>query len=308
MSLCRLHTVKLLVFCAAVACRTSDGHVKIGAFNVQVFGTSFAADPAQVAALVRVCKAYDVVCIQEIRDSSGTAFRSLMTALGPDYNSTISPRLGRSTSKEQYAVIWRTAADLSVDVARAAVYDDDAHDVFEREPFLVPVTLFPSSTMPLSLLLAVIHVAPGDAVVEIDALVDVYDSVAVPAIGPSALILGDFNAGWCVAPVSLPPPLPLSPSLPLIHRGARRPVRTCQRALGLRFGCAAMRASRGLSTTPLTRTSLPRYARTTASSPRVPHSRRGYGAAARACGDTISPSISAPSSPRKSPIIIPWSW
>ena len=150
----------------------------------------------EVAALAAVFEAYDLVCMQEIRDIAGTALPVLMTKLNegsstPKFNSLVSARLGRTSSKEQYAIIWRIAADLSVDVAGATVYDENTIDVFEREPFLVPITLYPSTTQPLALTLVVIHVAPSDAVVEIDALVDVFDSLPP---GTNALLLGDFNA------------------------------------------------------------------------------------------------------------------
>jgi endonuclease/exonuclease/phosphatase family metal-dependent hydrolase len=150
----------------------------------------------EVAALAAVFEAYDLVCMQEIRDIAGTALPVLMAKLNegsstPKFNSLVSARLGRTSSKEQYAIIWRIAADLSVDVAGATVYDENTIDVFEREPFLVPITLYPSTTQPLALTLVVIHVAPSDAVVEIDALVDVFDSLPP---GTNALLLGDFNA------------------------------------------------------------------------------------------------------------------
>ena len=49
---------------------------------------------------------YDLIAIQEIRDKTGTAVKSLEVAvdgLGTDYEFIIGPRLGRTSSKEQYA-------------------------------------------------------------------------------------------------------------------------------------------------------------------------------------------------------------
>eukprot|EP00663_Eupelagonemidae_sp_cell21sb_P009155 gene9155-biopygen9477 len=58
-----------------------------------------------VPVLVSILRRYDVVCIQEIRDSSGTAFPELVTAVnagvGSEYDTFVTERNGRSASKEQ---------------------------------------------------------------------------------------------------------------------------------------------------------------------------------------------------------------
>ena len=53
---------------------------------------------------------------------------------GITYALNISERLGRSTSKEQYAFLYRTDR---VEVVSTHQYDDSANDDFEREPYSV---------------------------------------------------------------------------------------------------------------------------------------------------------------------------
>ena len=50
------------------------------------------------------------------------------------YSLTISERLGRSISKEQYAFLHKTS---TVEVLSTYQFDDSADDIFEREPFTV---------------------------------------------------------------------------------------------------------------------------------------------------------------------------
>ena len=50
------------------------------------------------------------------------------------YNMSISERLGRTNSKEQYAFLYRTAR---VEILSIHQFDDSAEDVFQREPYTV---------------------------------------------------------------------------------------------------------------------------------------------------------------------------
>ncbi|MCK4735236.1 MAG: hypothetical protein KAT65_22475, partial [Methanophagales archaeon] len=83
--------------------------LRIGAFNIQVFGKSKAAKEEVMGVLVKIIRTYDVVAIQEIRDKDQTAIPKLVNltnANGTQYEYIVGPRLGRSASKEQYAYIY----------------------------------------------------------------------------------------------------------------------------------------------------------------------------------------------------------
>ncbi|XP_078485040.1 deoxyribonuclease-1 [Ciona intestinalis] len=164
----------------------------IGAFNVQIFGQSKMDKPDVVAILVKIVQRYDVIMIQEIRDSAGTALPELVTDVNAvssvPYSYVVSPRTGRTSSKEQYGYIYR--AD-KVTVMSEYQYPDNS-DVFEREPYSVKFGRSSSGKQQTFSYIS-IHAKPDDAVAEIDALDDVYDVVA-KQYGEDAMIAGDFNA------------------------------------------------------------------------------------------------------------------
>ena len=85
--------------------------LRIGAFNIQIFGISKASKPEVMDVLADIIRTYDVIAIQEIRDKSQTALPSLVNLVNADgsqYEYIVSERLGRTTSKEQYAYIYNT--------------------------------------------------------------------------------------------------------------------------------------------------------------------------------------------------------
>ncbi len=108
--------------------------ITIANFNIQVFGKSKAGKPSVMKVLAQTITNFDIVAIQEIRDKSGTAIKKLETvvdALGTDYDYIIGPRLGRTSSKEQYAFIYNTETIVAGEVY---TYDDSEKDLFHREP------------------------------------------------------------------------------------------------------------------------------------------------------------------------------
>ena len=83
----------------------------IRAFNIQVFGVTKASKPEVMDVLADIICTYDEIAIQEIRDASQTALPALVDLANSDgsqYDYVVSERLGRTTSKEQYAYIFNT--------------------------------------------------------------------------------------------------------------------------------------------------------------------------------------------------------
>lgn len=165
--------------------------LKISAFNVQIFGTSFMGDPAKVTELIKIIKRYDILMIQEIRDSSQTAIYDLQTQLNnsttDDYDVIVSARLGRTSSKEQYAFFYKRSSITLM----GCIQETDASDLFEREPY---TCRFKNKVSNKSFSLISLHAKPEDAVNELNALRDVWDTVS-SAYGDSNIIaMGDFNA------------------------------------------------------------------------------------------------------------------
>ncbi len=87
---------------------TSDAKtIEIAAFNIQIFGKTKRAKLDVMDVLADTVRQFDVVLVQEIRDSSETTapiFLDHINAMdGPEYAFIRSERLGRSSSEETYA-------------------------------------------------------------------------------------------------------------------------------------------------------------------------------------------------------------
>jgi hypothetical protein len=180
---------------------TSAQQLLVGAFNIQVFGVSKMDDPVVVNVLKNVLIRYDIVLIQEIRDASNTAIHELLAIVNGagagTWSMMLSERLGRTDSKEQYAFFYKQATVGVVSVHQWP----DVGDVFEREPYIVRFRANSNYAVGEFAYLG-IHVKPDDAVAEIDALFDVYNSVSAMWNLPDMLIGGDLNAGCSYVPAS----------------------------------------------------------------------------------------------------------
>ena len=103
----------------------SGDTITICSFNIQVFGTSKLKKPQAMDVLTKVVRRFDVVAIQEVRSTDDTVvpkFVEMVNADGSKYDFIIGPRLGRTNSKEQYAVLFNTAR---IEVDRGSVYTVD---------------------------------------------------------------------------------------------------------------------------------------------------------------------------------------
>ena len=99
-----------------------------------------------------------------------------INAAGHQYDYAIGPRLGRSTSKEQYAYLYDTE---TIEVDRHAMYTvEDPDDLLHREPL---VAGFRARGAPaneaFTFTLVNIHTDPDETDGEIDALADVFQAV-----------------------------------------------------------------------------------------------------------------------------------
>jgi len=139
--------------------------LNIGSFYVSDFGVEKSSNSNIINALRNVIEDYDVVAFQGIRDHSETVFQDFMREELPLYNYIISERIGRDSSKEQYAFIYKGF----VLVDDFFVYDD-YNDVFEREPFIAKFNV-----EGYEFIIIQIHVKSVDAQEEIKELQRVVD-------------------------------------------------------------------------------------------------------------------------------------
>jgi endonuclease/exonuclease/phosphatase family metal-dependent hydrolase len=170
--------------------------IRIASFNIQVFGTSKLQKSSVMKVLTQVVQQFDIVAIQEVRsvdDNVLPTFVSMINADGHHYDFVIGPRLGRTNSKEQYAIIFNTDR---IEVDRANIYTvDDPQDLLHREPM---VARFRVRGVPpeqaFTFYLVDIHTDPGETRTELDALGDVFVAVQNDGSGEDdVILLGDLN-------------------------------------------------------------------------------------------------------------------
>ncbi|MBT8507936.1 hypothetical protein AZH53_05870 [Methanomicrobiaceae archaeon CYW5] len=182
-----------MVFLPAHGGNGDDDGLKVGAFNVQVFGTTKAAKEEVMDVLGDVIRSYDIIAIQEIRDSTGTALPALLEEVNSDgsaYAYVASDRLGRTVSKEQYAYFYDTQTCWLIGTPQT--YPEPEGDVFHREPY---AAYFSSREGAFTAVLITVHTDPDEAEEEIDALAEVVPW-AMEAFGgeEDVIVMGDFNA------------------------------------------------------------------------------------------------------------------
>lgn len=175
--------------------RPSDT-IRVASFNIQVFGQSKLGKPRVMQVLAEVIRRFDVVAIQEIRSKNQNLlpkFVELINATGRQYDYVIGPRLGRTTSKEQYAFVFDAA---SIEVDRGATYTvEDRHDLLHREPLVSAFRVRgPPPERAFTFTLINIHTDPDETDQELDALDDVFREVRGDGRGEDDIILlGDLN-------------------------------------------------------------------------------------------------------------------
>jgi endonuclease/exonuclease/phosphatase family metal-dependent hydrolase len=168
----------------------------IASYNIQVFGTSKMAKPEVVAILADVVRRHDLVAIQEIRSKDETVlpqFVAKVNSAGRRYDYVIGPRLGRTTSKEQYAFVFDT--DRLELVPGSAYTVPDPQDLLHREPLVASFRargLLPEQAFSFTLIN--IHTDPDEVDTEVDALADVYQAVRQASPEDDVILLGDLNA------------------------------------------------------------------------------------------------------------------
>ncbi|MBL9123169.1 MAG: endonuclease/exonuclease/phosphatase family protein [Planctomycetaceae bacterium] len=170
--------------------------VRIGSFNIQVFGSSKLAKREVVEVLVQIVRQFDIVAVQEVRASDTTVvsqFVQQLNATGRHYDAVVGPRLGRTNSKEQYAFIFDRER---IEVDPSSVYTvADPDDLLHREPLVAGFRVRgvpPEEAFTFTLIN--IHTDPDETVQELDALGDVFRAVRNDGRHEDDIILlGDLN-------------------------------------------------------------------------------------------------------------------
>ncbi|MFM7072072.1 MAG: endonuclease/exonuclease/phosphatase family protein [Planctomycetota bacterium] len=171
--------------------------ISIASYNIQVFGTTKLQQNDLREILARTVRQFDVVAIQEVRSKDDTVLPRFLQAVNADgsrYDYVLGPRLGRTTSKEQYAFVYNTQR-IELDSNSVATVGDP-QDLLHREPL---AARFRARTQPpeagFTFWLVNIHTDPDEVPQEVDALADVFAAVAnANPQEDDVILLGDLNA------------------------------------------------------------------------------------------------------------------
>ena len=180
--------------------------IKVGAFNLQIYGTSKASKPDVLAVISKIIRNYDVIAVQEIRDESQTALPMLRDAVNsigtPQYDYVVSDRLGRTASKEQYAYLFNTQ---TMQVMGSPYVYPDSNDIFQREPY---VANFKAKNGNFDFVLITMHTDPDTATQEINDLPKVVEDAKSRYPGEGDfIVMGDLNADCSYFKENSPSPL-----------------------------------------------------------------------------------------------------
>jgi endonuclease/exonuclease/phosphatase family metal-dependent hydrolase len=163
-----------------------QGSITVASFNIQIFGASKMAKPEVVTILTDIVSRYDVVAVQEVRSASEEPVLQFMSRLPETYDYVLGPREGRSSSKEQYWVIYDKS---KLTVLGSETWPDET-DIFERNPLAVYFTTRGN----FDFILINNHIQPSDAAKEINALPEVAVYFRELWNESDVLLMGDFNA------------------------------------------------------------------------------------------------------------------
>lgn len=180
---------------AAVPIPKAPQTIRLGTFNIQVFGKSKLAKPDVMGVLADVARQFDILAIQEIRtqdDGHLDDFLRMVNQTGRQYRGVVGDRIGRTTSTEQYAFVYDS--DI-IEVVEGSVYTiQDPHDRLHREPLIANFQVRgPASREPFGFRLINIHTDPDETKTELDALADVFAVVQQSASEDDTILLGDLN-------------------------------------------------------------------------------------------------------------------
>lgn len=173
--------------------------ILIASFNIQVFGTSKMSKPGIPEHLAEVIRQFDIVAIQEIRDRSGSSLPLLLEYVnsnGSKYDYIISPPLGRTSSKEQYAFVFNTQTIVSATEFSYLV--EDSSDLLHREPLVARfVCKVAQGYQPFRFTLVNFHSDPDEAAEEIKVLSSVLKAIRnfeyANGGEDDVILMGDMN-------------------------------------------------------------------------------------------------------------------
>jgi len=169
----------------------NNEEITIASWNIENLGKTKMDDPARINIIVSVLKKYDIIAIQEFRDSTLTLADKLINkinATGENYKVVASKRVGTPTRKEQYLFVYND--DVIDFFPNTTGYGVEPNNEFAREPFYA---MFKAKNFDFYLM--TIHTVPTQVGTEIPALKVAYEDLQNKTPNENDIILlGDLNA------------------------------------------------------------------------------------------------------------------
>lgn len=111
-------------------------YIKVGAWNLQVYGDTKAKREELVDFYSDKIQGFDIIVLQEIRDSDGSAIKILENMVNEKSNLTyslyVTSPAGKTTYKEQYAIFYKKNLNL-----KFRDYNLENFTEFERPPVMI---------------------------------------------------------------------------------------------------------------------------------------------------------------------------
>jgi endonuclease/exonuclease/phosphatase family metal-dependent hydrolase len=194
---------------------TSNSTIRIATFNIQVFGESKRSKAEVMDVLAKTARNFDILAIQELRDDTETTLPIYLERInslpGAKYSAVSSPRLGRTSSKENYAFIYNTDTMRLVPGSNFTFTDPPAGsstDLFQREPFIARFQPLYGDAFDFALI--TIHTEPDGTPEELSDLPLALDAARTHYGNETDFILlGDMNADCSYLTASEAASLPL---------------------------------------------------------------------------------------------------
>jgi endonuclease/exonuclease/phosphatase family metal-dependent hydrolase len=178
--------------------------IRIASFNIQKFGDSKAQDMRVMHTLAGIVRQFHVIAVQEITTQNEYHLQNFVQLVNSGggatprrYNYVLGPRLGNSSSKEQYAFIFDEER-IILDRTSVFTVGDYEDNLLQREPLVASFATRLNPDVAFTFTLVNVHTTPEPASAldqELAALAEVYREVRRTGRGEDDIImLGDFNA------------------------------------------------------------------------------------------------------------------
>jgi endonuclease/exonuclease/phosphatase family metal-dependent hydrolase len=177
------------VFSQATVSSSNEKTVRIGAFNVQIFGLSKAKKTNVLTVLAEIASTYDVLALEEVGNNASTATDETCTEVMDEYVSRINKVVGSDEYTycrgNQYGIVYKKSEFTLVG---SSLYSGS--QTFTYQPL---TAYFKSKEGNFNFTMLVIHTSPSKAKSEIPELKIAMAEVSSEYKELDVICLGDFN-------------------------------------------------------------------------------------------------------------------